>query len=76
MKKQQNIPETAKAETDNQRKNPLDLLVICLAKLLHYANRRPPTLREQEFYAIKEKILLRHGQKIGYDVQHIRKDCY
>jgi len=76
MKKQQSIPETTKPESSNQRQNPLDLLVICLAKLLHYANRRPPITRKQEFYAIKEKILAKYGRKIGYDVQHIRKDCY
>lgn len=76
MKQKQNLIESTKPETRNQRQNPLDLLVICLGKMLHYANRRPPALREQEFYAIKEKILLKHGQKIGYDVQHIRKDCY
>lgn len=76
MNTAEKLTETTGQETSDKRQNPLDLLVICLAKLLHYANRRPPTLREQEFYAIKEKILLRHGRKIGYDVQHIRKDCY
>lgn len=47
-----------------------------LAILLHYANRKPPITRKQEFYAVKTKILTKYGQKTGNDIQHIHKECY
>lgn len=45
-----------------------------LPLLLHHANR---TCKSTEFYAIKDKILGKHGVTIGYDVQHIEgKRCH
>ena len=47
---------------------------LLLSNLLHYANR---TVQSENFYRIKNQILIRHGKIVGYDVQFIDgKKCY
>ena len=46
-----------------------------LARLLHVANSSPPFDR-QSFYAVKDRLLRRHGQVVGQDVQHLRRECW
>jgi hypothetical protein len=41
--------------------------------LLHLANSGYPS---QRFYAIKKRLLHRHGTRVGGDVQEIVKECY
>jgi hypothetical protein len=43
--------------------------------LLHLANSDPPFLRI-EFYALKTRLLRKHGTRDGADVQEIIKPCY
>src|ERR1051325_814469 len=45
------------------------------AFLLHLANSNPPFDR-REFYALKERLLRRHGTPDGYDTQDIVKRCW
>lgn len=47
-----------------------------IAWLLYLANSDPPFICRQEFYALKERLLRKHGRMDGQDVQHIRKDCW
>ena len=47
-----------------------------LAWLLWQANGDPHVVARQEFYALKERLLRRHGQHVGDDLQHIRKPCW
>lgn len=44
-----------------------------IGKLLHIANATRPS---QGFYLLKKWILHRHGEYVGYDLQHIVKDCW
>lgn len=46
-----------------------------VGELLFLANSRPP-IWKQEFYELKDKIIKRYGTPAGFDVQHIRKECY
>lgn len=45
------------------------------AMLLHYANSQPP-INRTEFYALKERLLRKHGKCVGGDIQEIRKECW
>jgi len=48
-----------------------------LARLLHLANSSPPPEFRKEFYALKDRLLTKHGEHIGFDVQHIEgKICF
>lgn len=48
-----------------------------IARLLHCANASPPWDQKREFYALKERLLKRHGTPDGADVQHIEgKICF
>lgn len=49
---------------------------LILSTLLHYANRDIPYLVKDHFYAIKKKILEKHGKLIDMEYQHIVKECY
>lgn len=50
------------------------MIRLILSYLLHYANRETKNIH---FYAIKDKILQKHGKHIGYDIQFIDgKKCY
>lgn len=51
-------------------------LLSLLGLFLHVANTSPPILRKQEFYALKQGLLVRWGTADGYDIQHIKKECY
>lgn len=45
-----------------------------LSFLLHYANRET---KHEKFYQVKNQILKKHGQHIGYDIQFIEgKKCF
>jgi hypothetical protein len=44
--------------------------------LLNLANRADKISCKEQFYAIKKKLLLKHGTFIGEEIQHIRKECY
>jgi hypothetical protein len=47
---------------------------LVLSWLLHHANRFG---KDNEFYAVKDRILTKHGKHVGYDVQHIEgKKCF
>jgi hypothetical protein len=59
--------------------SPRDLWIDRLiAPLLHLANaRRPHTNRErQAFYALKDPLLQRYGQRTGEALQEITRSCY
>jgi hypothetical protein len=47
-----------------------------LSWLLMSANTDPGILRRDEFYAIKERLLMRYGTIQGTEIQHIKKDCF
>lgn len=47
-----------------------------LSKLLWLANSRPPHLARSEFYAVKDIILRRFGDRVGHDWQEIVHECY
>jgi hypothetical protein len=49
-----------------------------LGKVLFIANSNPGALAcKSYFYTVKNKILLKYGEKIGFDLQHIEgKKCY
>jgi hypothetical protein len=50
------------------------LIISILSWLLHYANRK---YHDEEFYAIKNRLLKKYGKHICYDVQFIEgKSCY
>lgn len=51
-------------------------LLNLLGDVLHIANSRPPLIRQREFYALKDKLLQRYGTSDGFDVQHIKKECW
>jgi hypothetical protein len=45
--------------------------------LLHNANSSPPMIGRKEFYAMKERILIRHGTPGSPEFQHFKKkDCF
>lgn len=44
--------------------------------LLHLANSSPPGIYRQEFYALKQRLLEKHGEPDGYDTQEIVKECW
>lgn len=46
-----------------------------LARLLHYANSRPPHDR-QAFYEVKERLLRKYGRLIGSEWQHVVNECW
>lgn len=46
-----------------------------IARLLHYANAEPP-LNRTEFYALKERLLRKHGRFCGHELQEIKKECW
>lgn len=46
------------------------------AWLLHWANSSPPCGARREFYAIKTRLLEKHGRKISEDVQRIEAPCW
>lgn len=45
------------------------------SRLLHIANSSPPH-RKMEFYALKERLLRAYGTLLGYDCQHVEKECW
>lgn len=50
------------------------MITFILSWLLHHANRGS---KNQHFYAIKNKILLKFGKVVGYDTQYIAgKKCH
>ncbi len=45
-----------------------------LATILHHANRHS---KDPKFYAIKNRLVKKHGEFIGHDVQHVEgKKCF
>lgn len=46
-----------------------------LGYILHLANRDIPFLHKEKFYAIKNKLLKKHGTFICNEIQHIKKEC-
>lgn len=53
-----------------------DAITRILCRLLWLANSDPPCIHRQRFYAMKYVMLRRWATPAGYDVQHIRKECY
>lgn len=51
-------------------------LLNLLGEVLHCANSRPPDIKERQFYALKDRLLQRYGTGDGFDVQHIKQDCW
>ncbi len=48
-----------------------------LARLLHLANSSPPICRRDEFYALKDRLLLRYAERLPKDqIQEIKKECW
>jgi hypothetical protein len=47
-----------------------------LGRLLHLANSDVPLFGNEQFYAIKERMLREWGTRDGEDWQHIRKECW
>jgi hypothetical protein len=48
------------------------VIIRLVAWLLYHANRNP----NQGFYQLKDKILKRYGKRTGYEIQHIKKECW
>lgn len=46
------------------------------AELLYRANSKPPIMYREQFYALKTRLLEKHGTVTGFVVQHIQKDCW
>ena len=46
------------------------------AWLLHWANSSPPFGARAEFYALKTRLLEKHGQPTGIDIQKIVDKCW
>lgn len=44
--------------------------------LLWNANANPPFWLKGRFYHMKDRLLRRFGEYVGYDIQHIRKECW
>ncbi len=47
-----------------------------LAWLLHYANARPASWTQREFYDLKTRLLKRYADFQGHEIQEIRKECW
>lgn len=52
------------------------MITWILSWMLHNANRNPGFCCRERFYSIKDRMLKKHGTLIGYDRQHIKKECY
>jgi len=51
------------------------MLTKILSWLVFAANTNP-SIWKKEFYKIKDHILKKYGKLIGYDLQHINKECW
>lgn len=47
-----------------------------LGYLLHLANRDIPFLHKSDFYMLKQNLLDKHGNFVGMEIQHIKKECF
>lgn len=47
-----------------------------VGRLLHLANSDPPSVGRREFYAMKDRLLVRWGTRAGEDTQRIVDKCW
>jgi len=70
------MSEKVSNEAENPAFNKGAVMYSTLGMLLHLSNRDIPFLAKEQFYAMKKRILKKYGSFIGYEIQHIKKECY